>query len=142
MYVVLDDMVIRYPLAILAQLTDDTNGATVDSAVLNVLIAEAETIVHGYLRDRYALPLTLCPEDVKGCICAIAYYKAHRRRADTPPQGVTDQFNNAIDYLQKVQRGSVLLNVAGNVADVPTVPSIVTNKQGGKVMANLIGRMP
>lgn len=136
-------MVVRYPLAVLAQLTDDTNGRSVDNQVLSMLIAEGESIVHGYLRDRYSLPLATCPEDIKGCVCNIAYYKAHRRRSDNPPQGVTDSFNNAIEYLTKVQRGNVLLDVNANVSDIPVVPSIVTNKTSrGKVMADLASRMP
>lgn len=142
MYITIDDLVARYPLDTLAQLTDDTNGRTVDNAVLAVLIAESETVVNGYLRDRYSLPLSPVPEDIKGCICALVYARAWRRRNDTLPQGVTDAHNAAIDYLNKVTRGVIILEMPENVS-APILPTNVTNKRGvPKVMSSLTSRMP
>lgn len=142
MYITINDMAARYPLSVLAQLTDDTDGRTVDNPVLTVLIAEAESIVHGYLRDRYSLPLAQCPEDVKGCICSIVYYKAYRRRQDDVPQGVTDAFNASIDYLTKAQRGAIILALPENQV-APTLPLVVTNKRSDdKVMSKLLSMMP
>lgn len=141
-YITIDDMAARYPLVVLAQLTDDTDGTSVDNPVLTVLIAESESIVHGYLRDRYSLPLQQCPEDLKGCICAIVYYKAYRRRQDDVPQGVTDAYNASIDYLTKAQRGAIVLALPENQV-APALPLVMTNKRAeDKVMAKLLSQMP
>lgn len=69
MYCTVNDIITALSVSEVARLSNDTNGATVDSDNVETAIAASTTIINGYLRGRYSLPLTNShPELNKICI--------------------------------------------------------------------------
>ena len=92
----------------LIELTDDASTGAVDAAKVNAAIAKGDADIDGYCRGRYALPL-VASEKVKSLSVDLAIYYLEQRRRSI--REVTQQaYDNAVDYLEKVAKGTVALD--------------------------------
>ena len=106
----------------LIQLTDDhdSGAEVIVSANVNKAISDAGEMIDGYIRARYALPLSPMPGLIATLACDIVVYRLYARRTKlTPPEGVSERYKNALKLLGQIQKGEIDLGVG--VANTPEV---------------------
>lgn len=108
MYCTNTDILNRIDTAVLAQLTDDASGTTVDTDVVDAVIAEASEIIDGYIRGRYSVPVT-GNAILKSLCLDLSCYGLYARRSRTITDDIARVRDRAIQMLRDVQRGVVVL---------------------------------
>jgi phage gp36-like protein len=104
MYATRDDMVKRYSLAEVSQLERYLTGSeSVDAA-----IADAGSIIDGWIGAKYAVPLEYPPDNIKIFVCDIARYLLWKSKAS---EEVRRRYDDAMSYLKGVSKGTNVLLV-------------------------------
>lgn len=111
-YATQSDLVARYGDYMLRELTDRAEPATgeIDPAVVAHALDDADAVIDGYLKGRYALPLAQTPRLVRDLAQAIAIYKLHR---DVVSEKIRREYEDAISQLKQIGTGAIRLDVAG-----------------------------
>ena len=111
-YATQDDLVALYGDYMVRELTDraDPPAGAIDPAVVAHALDDADAVIDGYLKGRYALPLAETPRLVRDLAQAIAIYKLHR---DTVSDKIRREYEDAIATLKQIGTGVVRLDVAG-----------------------------
>lgn len=89
----------------LIQLTDRDNTGSIDGAVLDQAIADADAEINAYLTS-YPLPLTTVPANLVRIASDIARYYLYE---DQMTETVRQRYENALQYLQAVAAGKIPL---------------------------------
>lgn len=123
MYCTLADIQATVPASDLIQLTDDTvPPAAVNQVNVDRAITDAGELIDGYLRGRYALPLSPVPGLINTLAADVAVYRLYARRIKlTPPDGVTERYKNALKILEQIQAGKITLGAESTGGDVTPV---------------------
>jgi phage gp36-like protein len=100
------DLIDRYGEQELLQLSDRDSDGTADPEVIAQALADADAEIDGYLRDRYALPLSPVPPSLTLAACRIARYQLYSVEATDKVQG---DYDRAISWLRDVSRGLIRL---------------------------------
>lgn len=118
MYATRQGMIDRYGQDRLVQLTDihdPPTGGIVD-AVLDLALADAANVIHGYARaGGYQVPFAAAPDMVVRWQGDIALYLLYR---DAAPEKVAEDYKAAVAQLKDLARGVVVLQAAGVAAPV------------------------
>jgi phage gp36-like protein len=111
-YCTLQNLTDRYGAQLLIEISDRGERAsdTVDEALISRAIADADALIDGYLKARYALPLAPVPPIVTDLSQSIAIYRAHARVAD---EKITADYKDALKILAQISSGVIKLDVAG-----------------------------
>jgi phage gp36-like protein len=111
MYCTLADIRATVPESDLIQLTDDAISPVVVNQVnVDRAITDAGELIDGYLRGRYALPLSPVPGLLNTLAADVAIYRLYARRIKlTPPEGVTERYKNALKILEQIQADKISL---------------------------------
>lgn len=117
MYCTLNDIQTVTTEATLIQLTDDNNTGAVDANVVNAAIEYADTLINGYLRPRYTLPLTEVPQLLKNFSVDLSRHWLYSRRLLEIPEGLKDSYKNTIKCLESIQAGKLTLGVQSETED-------------------------
>ncbi len=112
-YATRQDLIDRFGEEELAYQTDADGSGSLDAAAIDRALADADTLINGYLARLYALPLASTPDLIKSIACDIARYRLYKKEA---PQLVRDNYQDALKRLEAIQRGAVALDLAGTVA--------------------------
>lgn len=132
-YCTLDDILGVIPQRDLIQLTDDTvPPVAVNQAVVDQAIAAADTLINGYIGERYSIPFSGVPELLKTLALDLTVYRLYlRRKKGEPPEAVKAAHDNALKLLRDVQAGKLSLGVTDTGQPVPqatgVAPSITTS---------------
>lgn len=120
-YCTLSDITGVIPQRELIQLTDDDiPPAAVNQAVVDQAIAAADTLINGYIGDRYSIPFTGVPELLKTIALDVVVYRIYlRRKKGDPPEGIKAAYDNSLKLLRDVQAGKLSLGVTDTGAVVP-----------------------
>lgn len=98
------DLIERFGAAEITQLSDRAGLGTLDSAVIDGAIADADAEIDGYLSGRYALPLANAPAVMSRLACDISrYYLFGHDVTDL----VKERYDQAIGYLVKIATGAI-----------------------------------
>lgn len=117
-YCTVSDIQERIPSGVLAQLTDDTNGAVVSSSIVSACIEEADANIDLYLRGKHTVPLSTVPKDVKRWSVRLAIYFLYSRRLDTDmPESVLNDYRLVVGQLKEVRDNDVLIDDVSSVAN-------------------------
>lgn len=84
--------------------------------------AEADSLINGYLRARYKLPLSSTPTLIRTVAVDICAYRLYSRRSQKIPDHIVNNYNNAISTLKEIQKGNILLEVAGEDDEIEMPP--------------------
>ena len=97
MYCTLDDIKKQVQETTLIEITDDALSGQINTDVINETILYASTLIDGYLRGRYTLPLQSIPEIIKLTAVDLAVYRLYSRRFHTDmPDSINDKYKNSI----------------------------------------------
>lgn len=110
-YAIQQNLIDRFGLDELIQLTDRNNANALDSTVISRALADADAQINGYLAARYTLPLETVPGILEKCACDIARYQLFENRVTDI---VRERFENTIKFLQDVASGKASLGVDNN----------------------------
>lgn len=128
MYCTLDDIKKQVQEATLVEITDDNLSGQINTDVVDETILYADTLIDGYLRGRYTLPLQTLPEIVKVIAIDLAIYRLYSRRFHTDmPESIKDKYKNSIKLLEQIQKGIVSLGIE-TVGTPPELGEYRTNK--------------
>lgn len=142
MYATRDDMVKRYSLTEVSQLERYlTGGESVDAA-----IADAGSIIDGWIGAKYAVPLEYPPDNIKIFVCDIARYLLWKSKAS---EEVRRRYDDAMSYLKGVSKGTNVLLVKNPTtqevkpaAKSPTAMPMGTTYRGGVFSDDVLNQMP
>ncbi|MCI7507996.1 MAG: DUF1320 domain-containing protein [Desulfovibrio piger] len=104
-----------------AQLTnDDPKAEKADMAKVQEAVRAAEELADGYLRGRYALPLSTVPTLLRDVVRTIARFKLYERRPESKmPDTVLETYKAAVKTLEQIRSGRITLGVAATAEPVP-----------------------
>jgi phage gp36-like protein len=128
-YVTKEDLVRRVGPHQLAELTNDTDGRSVDDVVLDRIIADVQAEVDSYLRHRYTLPFDTAPAELTRIGCDMALYYVMRRRTGIDVTQYRDLYKDAIADLERLQAGRKVLD---SVSTTPGTSSPTFIRHNGK----------
>jgi phage gp36-like protein len=135
------DLVERFGIVELAQLTDDTAHATPDDAEIVKACDEASSVIDSYLATRYTTPLIEVPTLVRMLACNIARKLLWKDRA-LPDSVVQRNYDEAITQLRDLAKGvSSLSGILGVI--VPLTGSSIAVVSSPQVFTDdVLGLMP
>jgi len=114
----------------LIQLTDRHNLGVIDDNVLNRAIEDASTEMDGYL-SRFNYTADTLPESLEPLACNIARYYLYD---DAPSDHIITRYNNAIKYLEKVNKGTLTIGKTEQGVEVASV-DLPEMQSGGTVFS-------
>ncbi len=111
-YCTLGDIKDHIPEANIIQLTDDEGLGVVNQSRVDKAITTADSVIDGYLRGRYSLPLSTVPELIKTIAIDIAVYKLYERRNELEmSETMSMRYKNAVKMLEQLQKGLIKLGI-------------------------------
>jgi phage gp36-like protein len=119
-YCTLEDLIATYGEARLAELTDRDHmpATTIDEAVVERAIADAEAEINMYLAGRHVLPLPSVPVMLTRIACDVAWFNLHTQVDGDHPAAVALKRRRA--QLEGVANGKLSLGLDEADAPVPT----------------------
>lgn len=118
-YCTIDDIKNIVPEADLVDLTDDSDTGSINENVVNSAIEDADSLINGYLRSRYTLPLDEVPNILKSISVELTRYNLYQRRAGANmPESLEKNYANRIKILKDIQAGSFSLGVEKPADDI------------------------
>jgi len=128
-YCTLEDIETQTSTAVLIQLTNDTGIQTsIDSSVVDEALLYSSTLIDGYLRGRYELPLNTPFPLLRIIAMDLSIYRLYSRRIQIEtPEPVVDAYKNAIKTLEQLQKGVISLQ-SETSNEIQASPEYKTNK--------------
>lgn len=116
-YATLEDLIERAGEAEIRQIADRDRDGTIDAAVVDRALTDADNLVNGYVATRYPgnVPLTTVPGLVRTWAVVIARYYLHHNGA---PDHVRRDYDDAIAALKDVAAGRGSLPVEAGEASL------------------------
>lgn len=142
MYATRDDLITRYTLAEISQLERYLkDGESVETS-----IADAGSIVDGYIAKHYDVPLLNPPVNIKIYVCDIARYLLWKSRAS---EEVRRRYEDAISFFKGVSKGKNVILVKDQATEEvkpadnsPLTMPIGTTYRGGMFSDDVLNQMP
>ena len=121
MYLSPEELLAFMPGKSVAQLTnDDPKAEKADMAKVQEAVRAAEELADGYLRGRYALPLSTVPTLLRDVVRTIARFKLYERRPESKmPDTVLETYKASVKTLEQIRSGRITLGVAATAEPVP-----------------------
>lgn len=133
-YCTIDDIETQTSTPTLIQLTSDDGQEAVNRVVAQEAILYSSTLIDGYLRGRYTLPLDAHFPLLRILAIDLSIHRLYSRRMrDEMPEVIENNYKNAISTLKDIQKGVISLQsendsleTAGfNVEEYKTNKSII-----------------
>lgn len=127
-YCTLDDIKQQISETTLIEITDDNQVNEINTSIVNEAILYSETLIDGYLRGRYTLPLLSVPVLIKILAADLSVFRLYSRRFHTDmPESINNKYKNSIKLLEQIQKGIVSLGIE-KAEDPPECGEYITNK--------------
>lgn len=123
------DLITRYGEDELIQLTDKQNVGQLDTDVINSAIADADSLIDGYLGSRYSLPVNPVPRSLVRIACEICRYYLYENLATDE---VKDRYNEAVRSLKAISNGQMSIGISEQ-GEKPASQNTVHFETGGNV---------
>ena len=129
-YCTLEDIQTRIGILPLIQLTNDNGeGDTIDTVVCEEALIYSSTLIDGYLRGKYSLPLNTCFPLLRVVAIDLCIYRLYSRRIYTDiPETISENYKNAIKTLEQLKKGVISLETDEPETSVKTSGEYRTNK--------------
>jgi phage gp36-like protein len=112
-YATVDDMVTRFGAAemIRASTPDGAPAVALIPAPIQAALDDATSLIDGYLRKRYRVPLDLAPQEINAACCILARYTLATGGERNPSDQVKADRAEKLAWLKLVAQGGVSLGV-------------------------------
>lgn len=140
-YCTIDDIETQTSLPTLIQLTSDDGTETVNRDVAQEAIIFSTSIINGYLRGRYTLPLNTSFPLLRILAIDLSIYRLYSRRMrDEMPEVIDTAYKNAIATLKDIQKGVITLESENDLFETSSfnAEEYKTNKQ---IIDRLFGKV-
>ncbi len=135
MYATLQDMQSRFGIDLL-RVAAVPGTDTLDEAVITQALADASSLIDGYLAGRYPLPLAHVPTALVPICCDIA---RHRLYGEQSPEQIGKRYDAALSFLKSVGKGELALGLAAdgeqlesqNLAELQSDGRVFGRQSGG-----------
>lgn len=128
-YCTLEDITVVIPERELIDLTNDNprESSVIDVNRFEAVSITVDSLINGYLRARYKLPLKTTPEFIKQIAIDICAYRLYCRRPHKMPDHVKENYEIAIKNLQDIRKGNLLCEdvTEDPDSDIPPVQSSI-----------------
>lgn len=115
MYCTIDDIETQLSTQTLTQLTSDDGQDAINCAVAEEAILYSSTLIDGYLRGRYSLPLDTHFPLLRIIAIDLSTYRLYSRRMrNEMPEVISTNYDNAIKTLSNIQKGVITLTSEDN----------------------------
>lgn len=109
-YCTIEDIETQTSTPTLIQLTSDDGQEEVDRVVAQEAILYSSTLIDGYLRGRYTLPLDTHFPLLRILAIDLSIYRLYTRRMrNEMPEVIENNYKNAISTLKDIQKGVISL---------------------------------
>ena len=109
-YCTIEDIETHTSTPTLIQLTSDDGQEEVDRVVAQEAILYSSTLIDGYLRGRYTLPLDTHFPLLRILAIDLSIYRLYTRRMrNEMPEVIDNNYKNAIATLRDIQKGVITL---------------------------------
>jgi|GEM_PF-3857047 len=86
------------------------NFYEIDTKIVEEAVIYSETLINGYLRNRYTIPLSDIPPIIKYLLINLVDYRLCSKQFQTKvPEVVLLKYKNAVKTLEQIQNGIVSL---------------------------------
>ena len=120
-YCTSQDIETQISIPTLIQLSSDTGQDAIDQTVVEEAILYASTLIDGYLRGRYTLPLNTHFPLLRILCIDISIYRLYCRRLYTEiPEAISEAYKNAIATLRDIQKGILSLQAESETNETST----------------------
>jgi phage gp36-like protein len=131
MYCTVDNLVSRFSLEELVQLTDKSGSGVVNTQVVETAINDASDLIDGYIGGRYTLPLSTVPKVLIGICASLARYNLY----DNAVSDVVEKNHKAaIDFLTNVGKGHIRLGLSDTNEQADS-DAVIEMQSAGNVFA-------
>ena len=135
MYATLQDMQSRFGIDLL-RVAAVPGTDTPDEAVITQALADASSLIDGYLAGRYPLPLAHVPTALVPICCDTA---RHRLYGEQSPEQIGKRYDAALSFLKSVGKGELALALAAdgeqlesqNLAELQSDGRVFGRQSGG-----------
>jgi len=128
-YCTLEDIEKQLSTAALIQLTNDSpEQSEIDNVVCEEAIIYSSSLVDGYLRGKYSLPLNTHFPLLRVVAIDLSIYRLYSRRIQTEiPEAILENYKNAIKTLEQLKKGVITLETEDST-ELKTDGEYRTNK--------------
>jgi phage gp36-like protein len=115
-YTTQSDLITRFGLREIIEVTDEAGTGVVDDLVVARAIADADAEVDAWIGQRVTLPLAVVPAALGRVAADIARYYLwdDRAQGDGAGKAVAARYEHALAFLKGVARGDVLLGISAD----------------------------
>lgn len=121
-YAALSDLQARAGAEEIRQVADRDRDNVPDPEVVTAALVHADSIIDGYIRARYVLPLASVPDLLRTWATSIARHFLHR---NGPPEHVIADYKDAIAALKDVTAGRMELPLASGETPAASIGTIM-----------------
>ena len=117
-YCTIDDIEKQTSTSTLIQLSSDDSQEEVNRVVVEEAIIFSSTLIDGYLRGRYNLPLNTHFPLLRILAIDISIYRLYARRMrNEMPEVIETAYKNAISTLRDIQKGVISLQAENDLLE-------------------------
>ena len=121
-YVTQAELEERFGTDELLQIADRDDDESVDNAVVDAAIADADAMIDSYCRARYGVPFDPVPAEIRKVAADIARYNLWDDQAS---EEVEMRYKNAIVWLKDVSAGRARISVEASDETQPGIGQVV-----------------
>jgi phage gp36-like protein len=123
-YATQQNMIDRFGLIELTDLTDLSGNGVIDANVLGMALADANNEIDGYLSSTISLPLLTIPPRLVKLACDISRYNLYGAKCSDQ---VRNRYTDAISFLKQVVIGTASLGLDATNNPAPDLGGIRMN---------------
>lgn len=139
-YCTIEDIETQTSTPTLIQLSSDNGQEEVNRVVVEEAIIYSSTLIDGYLRGRYSLPLDAHFPLLRILSIDLSIYRLYSRRMrNEMPEVIQKNYDNAISTLRDIQKGVITLQAENDLLESSNfnAEEYKTNK---KIIDRLFGK--
>ncbi|WP_299072882.1 phage protein Gp36 family protein [uncultured Paraglaciecola sp.] len=127
MYCSIEDMVNRFDVNELIQLTSSNSQGVINQSVIEAAIRDASNLIDGYISGRYTLPLSNVPAVLTKICADLARYNLYDNAVS---EVVEKNYKAALDFLMNVGKGTLKLGLSSDSQAPASDESIEMSSSG------------
>ena len=137
MYCSVEDIEKQITHETLVQLTNDNSLPEVDEAVTFEAILYSSTLIDGYLRGRYNLPLDTNLPLLRIIAIDLSIYRLYSRRLQADmPESILAQYKETIKTLDKIQKGTITLELENSQEALQNNESLTNKNPNDRIFSH------
>lgn len=113
MYATVADMIARFGETQILRLSnpEDLTAEAVDEVKVETALADVTSIIDGYVRGRYFVPIAVPPKEIVRAACILARYDLAQGERTDPSEEMAKSRKDVISWLENIAKELINLDV-------------------------------